>query len=99
MLGDSRNQMPAAIGSELGSKTPLSARLSDSVAPDVQTISRGIRPDERRDLPPRFGDRFFRRPAERMASATPRSHKRRSENGSIASTTRGSGFVVALLSR
>ena len=51
------------------SATPLIARLSDSVAPLVKTISFGVGADQIGDLLARLVDRFFRFPAERMVAA------------------------------
>ena len=82
-----------------GDQAPRIARLSDSVAPDVNTISSGVRADERRDLrraPPR----------PRVAASWPNAWcvldglpKRSVKYGSIASSTAGSTGVVAWWSR
>ena len=51
------------------SATPLSARLFDSVAPLVKTISFAVAPIRLGDLLARLLDRFFRFPAEAVIAA------------------------------
>ena len=51
------------------SATPLIARLSDSVAPLVKTISFGVGADQVGDLLARLLDRLLGLPAERMVAA------------------------------
>jgi hypothetical protein len=80
------------------SATPLIARLSDSVAPEVNMISFGSAPITRATC--------SRARSTASSAAQPNGWLREAalpktsvKNGSIASTTRGSVRVVALLSR
>jgi hypothetical protein len=77
---------------------PLMARLLDSVAPEVKTISEGLAPISRATWP-RASSTASAASWPSACSTLPALPKRAVNQGSIASTTRGSHGVVAWLSR
>ena len=98
MLGSDRDDMIQAMALTAVPRAPLIARLLDSVAPEVNTISRGSALINSANFATCGFDSGGGFPAERVGIDV-RVPELLTEIGSIASSTSGSSGVVAWQSR